>query len=970
MSLYERKRTLPLPPTTAETHDTVCQYCNVGCGYKVHVWPEGQDGGAKAGQNAFGVDFSAPQPAIAGQSYTESMYSTITKKDGIRYSVAIVPAKDSPINLQGQYSTRGGTNALTTWSEDRPTRERLKYPLLRVGDYLQVVPWATALEVMAGVMKGILDRHGPDQLTAKCFDHGGGGGGFENTYGTGRLFFTGLGMQYIGIHNRPAYSSEVGGTRDRGIHELNYTAEDGRLADTIVLWGANSYETASVFFTAHMLPNFQGGTADEKKAVFGAREPAGATRMVIVDPRRSSTVGLVESIDATRVLHVRPILGTDYVLANAVARVVWERGWYNKQYLQQRTDMAKTFKEYQARSLELGLPYTRYMARVEGITGVPRAQIEQMAEWIARPKAGGSERRSLIIYEKGVIWNYRQYDVVAAIAQLGALTHNVGRPGTGVGRQGGHQEGYARPGYPGPNPPPDVDKYIQKGGGKFFWVVGCNPYLSAQNNQYFRTRIHARTTALSAYLSGTTPSAGEPPSPAAMVARILEGLDKTDGLFMVVEDLYMIESAHDAHLVLPAAGWGEADMTSINCNSRLLRLYPKFMDPPGEAKPDWEISALIGQRLEALYHQEGNAAMAKRFGGMTWTSGAEVFLAAQEGVPDNTVSAADEATLDAQEFKGVTYAMLRHLGQQGIQTPVRREPKTGRLVGTKRRYTYRFGTPDGKLSWYGARPWDGYPPEIAKYFQGARAQEYPFWLSNGRNQLVWQTLYHDRHLPEKMNALPMPYVEIHPQDAARLGVAAGEMVEIYNEEGNETFMVYVNDAPRPGMLFAIMYHPRGTANSLTSSYTDPQERQPVVQGHAGGDPQARRRDPRHPAHDQLPADQHVRLAARIGAREPGGGSPPGPRRANSALYERSATVGHRAQHCLVVADDGGGERGVAEGAGTGEPLAVVDAPPEEGQHGPVGVPLARRARALVDQRPGIARDGVRCGTGRVHDARP
>jgi len=635
-------------------------------------------------------------------------------------------------------------------------------------------------------------------------------------------------MKYVGMHNRPAYTSEVGGTRDRGIHELNYTAQDGRLADTIVLWGANSYETASVFFTAHMLPNFQGSTADEKKSVFAAKEPADATRMVIIDPRKSGTVGLVQSIDPTRVLHVRPNLGTDYVLANAVARVVWERGWYNKSYLHQRTDMV-TFKDYQAKSLELGLSYGQYMTKVEHITGVPRAQIEQMAAWIATPKTGGFERRSLIIYEKGVIWNYKQYDVVAAIAQLGALTHNVGRPGTGVGRQGGHQEGYARPGYPGPNPPPDVDKYIQAGQGKLFWVIGCNPYMTAQNNQLFRKRVHARTTALSDYLANQSTAAGEPASTGERVSRILEGLDKTDGLFLVVQNLYQVETAADAHLILPAAGWGEADLTSINCNSRLLRLYEKFMDPPGEAKPDWEIASLIGQQLEALYTKEGNQKLAKQLSGMNWSSGAEVFLAAQEGI-NNTVSAADEATLDAQEFKGVTYEMLKQLGQTGIPTPVRRDPTTGKLSGTVRRFSYRFGTPDGKLSWYGARPWDGYPPEIAKYFESGKAQEYPFWLSNGRNQLIWQTLYHDQYLPEKMTALPMPYVEIHPGDAAKLGVAAGDLVELFNEEGNEVFLVYVNDAPRPGMFFAIMYHPRGTSNSLTSSYTDPMSINPWYKG--------------------------------------------------------------------------------------------------------------------------------------------
>ena len=135
----------------------------------------------------------------------------------------------------------------------------------------------------------------------------------------------------------------------------------------------------------------------------------------------------------------------------------------------------------------------------------------------------------MILYEKGVIWNYRQYDTVAAIAQLGALTFNIGRPGTGVGRVGGHQEGYARPDYPGPKPPPDVDKFVQDGNGKTLWIIGCNPYLSAQNNAYFRKRIGQRAQTLTDYLSLHKGEAGEPATMQALAARILDGLDNTGG---------------------------------------------------------------------------------------------------------------------------------------------------------------------------------------------------------------------------------------------------------------------------------------------------------------------------------------------------------------------------------------------------------------------------------------------------------
>jgi arsenite oxidase large subunit len=834
MSTYRRSESVPLPPKNAKSYNTVCQYCNVGCGYQVYVWPDGTAGGPAANANAFGVDFTKRQAPLSGLAYTESMHSVIRRRDGRDYHVAIVPAKDSPINLLGNHSSRGGSNAKTTWSDSRPTRVRLHHPLLRVGDTFNVISWADAVELQARIIKGILDKYGSDQLTAKIYDHGGGGGGYENTYGTGRLLFTGLRMKYTGIHNRPGYSSETWGTRDRGMHELNYTAQDARLADTIVLWGANSYDTATVFFMAHMVPNLQGTTIDEKKKVYDAKESAAAARMIVVDPRISATVNAARKTGA-KVLHLRPKLGTDYMLANAVARAVWEHKFYDENFLHQHTDM-KTFEDYKAKSLELGRTYADVMADAERITGVRRADIEEAARWIAERKPGGFLRRSLIIYEKGIIWNYRQYDAVASIAQLGALTWNVGRPGTGTGRQGGHQEGYARPPYPGPKPPPDVDKYVQSGNGKLFWVIGCNPYLSAQNNQLFRKRIGARTQTLRQFLARSANEAGEPGSIAELAERILDGIDKTDGLFLTVQNIYRVETARDANLILPAAQWGEAEITSLNCNSRLLRLDDRFMDPPGDARPDWDIHAMIGRRLEALYKAEGKADAAKRFAGMDWKNGEDVLKAAEIDLfknVDTRVPASEAGGLDPEGFKGVTYAYLRKIGQKGIQTPVRMDPASGELVGTERLYpTFKFRTKDGKFSWYGTRPWDDHKSAaaVAKYLTPRGEKAYPFWFSMGRSQTLWQTAYHQRQLAEKTVTVPLPYVQLSPEDAKAMAIQSGDMVSVYNEEGNGIFTVYVTDAVPKGVIFALLYHWRGTANSLTSPYTDPMSTNPWYKG--------------------------------------------------------------------------------------------------------------------------------------------
>ncbi|MCL5964843.1 MAG: arsenate reductase (azurin) large subunit [Deinococcota bacterium] len=828
---YVRRDQLPVPPIGAEVKNTVCQYCTVGCGYKVYTWPVGTQGGLAPNQNAFGVDLRSPQNPLGGLVYTETMHSIVTRKDGQQYHVVIVPAGDSPINFKHDHSSRGATNAIATWSEDRATRERLKYPLLRIGDQFQVITWDEALNVLGRVLKGIRDKDGnDDNIAVKAFDHGGSGAGFENNWGVGNLFFKGFSVKHIAIHNRPAYNSEVWGSRERGVHELNYDALDARLADTIVLWGANPYETASVFYTEHMLPNLQGVTLAEKQTNFLRGEPAEAAYLIVVDPRRTSSLTVAETSARGRTLHLRPNLGTDYILANAIARVIWERRYYDAGYLQSRTDLTK-LEEYKAKSLKLNIPYTQFMAEATRITGVAQADIEKAADWIAKPKTGGFTRRSLTIYEKGIIWNMKNYDQVAAIVQMAVLGKNIGRAGTGCGRLGGHQEGYVRPPSPTPGsiynggPPVNVDKYLTDGNGKLYWVIGTNPYLSTPNNQLFRKRIKERTNALSNYLG----SSGEPGTTDALVAKILEGLEQTGGLFLVVQDLYLTHTAQDAHMVLPASAWGEANQTSINCNSRLLRLYEKFMDPPGEAKQDWEICKLVGLKMAELYRAEGKEEEARRFEfGKNWRTDEDVFLDGGNSFPNNVIPASEEATLPAECYKGVTYAFLRQVGQQGIRTPVRIE--NGKPVGTLRRYSMKFGTKDGKFSWYGTDDWEGYPAEVAKYLEGDMAQKYPFWMTTGRAQMIWQTMYNDRFLPEKTTQVPLPYIELHPEDASRLGLKSGDLAEVWNEEGNGIFLVYVTDAVKPGLIFALQYHNKGTSNSMTSGYTDPKTTIPWYKG--------------------------------------------------------------------------------------------------------------------------------------------
>src|SRR5947208_2906586 len=239
---------VPLPPTTAKRFKTVCQFCIVGCGYDVYKWPVNARGGAAPAQNAFGLDFTKPQPPM-GTWASPNMHSVVVDRDGSRHNVLIVPDQDCRVNA-GLSSVRGSGLAQTLYSPDRPTRVRLSAPLVNQGAGLEKTTWDDAVHLGSAVIKAVIDRWGPDAVGMKFFDHGGGGGGFENNWAVGRFFFSGIGTRTASIHNRPAYNSEVHAAADAGVAALTNAYLDAELADTVVICGANPYETQTNYYLA------------------------------------------------------------------------------------------------------------------------------------------------------------------------------------------------------------------------------------------------------------------------------------------------------------------------------------------------------------------------------------------------------------------------------------------------------------------------------------------------------------------------------------------------------------------------------------------------------------------------------------------------------------------------------------------------------------------------------------------------
>ena len=463
---------------------------------------------------------------------------------------------------------------------------------------MQPTSWDDALDLVARVTRR--DRaQGEDGLFVSAFDHGGAGGGYENTWGTGKLYFGAMKIKNIRIHNRPAYNSEVHATRDMGVGELNNCYEDAELADTIVAVGTNALETQTNYFLNHWIPNLRGTSLDKKNAEFG-RSRSSQRRIVIVDPRRTVTRQCLRgrsrqgSRDASR-HQLRHRSRAVQCLAHLHRR---ER--LDRQGLHRRIDQGLR---------QGGRGNKTSLEEAAQITGLSVDQIRQSAEWIAQPKAGGARRRTMFAYEKGLIWGNDNYRTNGALVNVALATGNIGRPGGGCVRMGGHQEGYVRPDYPGAAAGALHRPLLIGGKGGVHHIWGCDHYKTTLNAFKFKQAYKKRTDMVKDAMS-TVPYGDRD----AMVEAIMAAIGK-GGLFAVDVDIVPTKIGQACHVWLPAATSGEANLTSMN-GERRMRLTERYMDPPGQAMPDCIIAARLANNLERVLARNGQAEVRRQVQGL------------------------------------------------------------------------------------------------------------------------------------------------------------------------------------------------------------------------------------------------------------------------------------------------------------------------------------------------------------------
>ena len=328
---------LPIIPTDAKEFNVTCHYCIVGCGYKAYTWRPTSRAAPRRTRTSSASISRKQQAAETAAWYSPSMYN-IVKQNGEDVHIVIKPDKDCVVN-SGLGSIRGARIAEMSYSRQRNTQlQRLTDPMVWRYGQMQPTSWDDALDLVARVTVAVINEQGEDGLFVSAFDHGGAGGGYENTWGTGKLYFGAMKIKNIRIHNRPAYNSEVHATRDMGVGELNNCYEDAELADTIVAVGTNALETQTNYFLNHWVPNLRGTSVDKKKAEFGS-EPLEHGRIVIVDPRRTVTVNACE-VEAGKdhVLHLAINSGTDLALFNAWLTYIADKGWIDKAFIAASTN--------------------------------------------------------------------------------------------------------------------------------------------------------------------------------------------------------------------------------------------------------------------------------------------------------------------------------------------------------------------------------------------------------------------------------------------------------------------------------------------------------------------------------------------------------------------------------------------------------------------------------------------------------
>lgn len=461
-------------------------------------------------------------------------------------------------------------------------------------------------------------------------------------------------------------------------------------------------------------------------------------------------------------LPVRP--GTDVAVLNALLRQIVHDGLVDEEYVRDRT---VGWEETRA-AVE---PYTPEVA--ERISGVPASRI------LAAARLYGRAARSLILHARGIEHSTHGVNAVLAAINLALARGQVGKPGSGVtmltgqgNGQGGREVGQKAnqlPGYRHIDDPADRE-YVAS-----VWGIPVEelPYEGAAATEMVGLMAAGEIKSCLVICSNLMVSLPD----LAVVRRALQNLDP-----LVVIDFFMSETAEVADVVLPGSVWCEDEGTTTNLEGRVIKINPAA-DPPGEARRDREIIVELARRLgRGEFFAYGSSRE-------IWD---ELRLASKGGLAD---------------YYGITWEKIDAQGGVFWPCPDLDHP------GTPRLFTERFAHLDGRARF---SPIEHAPPAEEP------SDAFPFRLTTGRVVYHYLSGTQTRRLGYLNSQAPEPWVEVHPQAAARAGIRPGERVRVRTPRGEMVLKATVVPTIRPDTLFIPFHYGHEEAvNQLTNAAVDP-----------------------------------------------------------------------------------------------------------------------------------------------------
>lgn len=465
----------------------------------------------------------------------------------------------------------------------------------------------------------------------------------------------------------------------------------------------------------------------------------------MADPRKTQIASIAN-------IHVRQNLGTDVAFINAMMHIIIENCWHDTNFIDSRTENFEPFSE----NIKLYTP-----EKMADVTGIAPDDIVKIAQLYANAKA------SSIVYCMGITQHVSGVDNVKSLANLAMLTGNIGREFTGVNPlrgqnnvQGACDMGGLPNVYPGYQPvsSEDVKKKFEAA-----WKVELSKDVGLTIPEMLKGVGDGSVRAL--FVLGENPMVSDPDT--NHVKKALQSAG-----FLVVQDIFMTSTAQMAHVVLPGASFAEKDGTFTNTERRVLRVR-KAVEPPGEARQDWQIIQDLANLLGYPMNYETPEEIMHEIAGVT------------------------------PSYGGISYERLEG---DGLQWPCPGSEHPGTAFLHKERFTRGKGL----FHVINYIP----PDETAN-------DEYPFWLTTGRVYIHYHTGTMTRNSPSLNDEILEGFIEINPVDAAGLHLSQGQLVKVTSRRGEVTVKAFITECVSKNVVFMPFHFIESQANLLTNPAFDP-----------------------------------------------------------------------------------------------------------------------------------------------------